>query len=201
VWSTTFAPVKQDNQRAFALWTRLLNEDVRIAATSGRDWHRQEETEDPLSVTYLGLKEEGASIQEAAVNALREGRVAVTIGPLVTMEVRSETNGASYGLGDAVPVGHPDDSERYTAHVHVSFSVREGLWQLPDQSFRLIVNSSEGCLADLHIGAEDKHYEIGLGPSKKRPVWIRAELWGIVRGVRALIAFTNAIYFDREEAL
>jgi len=198
VWSTTFAPVKQDNQRALALWTRLLNEGVRIAATSGRDWHRQVATEDPLSVTYLGLKEEEASIQEAAVNALREGLVAVTIGPLVTMEVRSEASGVAYGLGAAVPAGGPDEKERYTAHVHVSFSVREGLWQLPDQSYKLVINSSEGCLAEIHIGAEDKLYEIGLEPSKKHPVWIRAELWGIVRGVRALIAFTNAIYFDRE---
>jgi len=198
VWSTTFAPVKQDNQRAFALWTSLLNEGVRIAATSGRDWHRQEETEDPLSVTYLGLKEGDASIQEATVNALREGRVAVTIGPLVTMEVRSEASGAAYGLGAAIPTGRPDDKEHYTARVHVSFSVREGLWQLPDQSYKLVINSNEGCLAEMRIGAEDKHYEIGLGPSEKQSVWIRAELWGIVRGVRALIAFTNAIYFDQE---
>ncbi|MFD0710477.1 CehA/McbA family metallohydrolase [Paenibacillus sp. GCM10027626] len=199
VWSTTFAPVKQDNQRAFALWTKLLNEGVRIAATSGRDWHRHEETEDPLSVTYLGLREEeSASIQESAVNALKEGRVAVTIGPLVTMEVCSEAGEAAYGLGAAVPAGHPDKKECYTSRVRVSFSVREGMWQLPAQSYRLVVNGSEGGLAEMSIGAEDNHYEIGLGSSEKRPVWIRAELWGNVRGVHALIAFTNAIYFDRE---
>ncbi|MFF2480232.1 CehA/McbA family metallohydrolase [Paenibacillus sp. NPDC058071] len=198
VWSTTFAPVKLDNQRAFALWTRLLNEGVRIAATSGRDWHRQEETKDPLSVTYLGLKEEKHSLQEAAVNALREGRVAVTIGPLVTMEVHGKENGAVYELGSAVPVGLPEDKESYAIHVHFSFSVRQGIWQLPDQRYRLVVNSSEGILSEMRIEAEDKHYEIGLDLDEKRPAWIRAELWGTVSGVRALVAFTNAIYFDKE---
>jgi len=198
VWSTTFAPVKQDNKRAFALWTSLLNEGVRIAATSGRDWHRQEVTEDPLSVTYLGLKEEDTSVQEAVANAIRDGRVAVTIGPLMTMEVHGEASGAAYELGAVVPSDDSNDIERYAAHVNVSFSVREGIWQLPEQSYRLVVNSSEGELAEMRIGAEDKHYEIKLDLNQKRPVWIRAELWGTVRSVRALIAFTNAIYFDQE---
>jgi len=201
VWSTTFAPVKQDNKRAFALWTSLLNEGVQIAATSGRDWHRQEETEDPLSVTYLGLKDENISVQEAVTSALKEGRVAVTIGPLMTMEVRGEESGTVYELGAVVPADSPGDrEERYAVHVHLSFSVREGIWQLPDQSYRLVINSSEGSLAELRIGAEDKLYEIGLEQNEKLPIWIRAELWGTVRGVRALIAFTNAIYFNQEGA-
>ncbi|MBW7461520.1 CehA/McbA family metallohydrolase, partial [Paenibacillus sepulcri] len=89
VWSGTFAPIKTDNSRAFSLWTDKLNEGYRLAATSGRDWHEQSETDEPVSVTYLGLEDEAGQVSEEAVKALRQGRVSVTIGPLVTLELEA----------------------------------------------------------------------------------------------------------------
>ncbi|MEW4369347.1 CehA/McbA family metallohydrolase [Paenibacillus kandeliae] len=56
VWSTLMPFVKQDSQRAFALWTSLLNEGHRLAATSGRDWHRTLPEDAPAAITYIGLE-------------------------------------------------------------------------------------------------------------------------------------------------
>ncbi|WP_322904081.1 CehA/McbA family metallohydrolase [Paenibacillus campi] len=55
VWSTLMPFMKQDSQRAFALWTALLNEGHRLAATSGRDWHRTLPDDAPAAITYIGL--------------------------------------------------------------------------------------------------------------------------------------------------
>lgn len=55
VWSTLMPFMKQDSQRAFALWTDLLNEGHRLAATSGRDWHRTLPDDAPAAITYIGL--------------------------------------------------------------------------------------------------------------------------------------------------
>ncbi len=56
VWSTLMPFMKQDSQRAFALWTSLLDEGHRLAATSGRDWHRTLPDDAPAAITYIGLE-------------------------------------------------------------------------------------------------------------------------------------------------
>ncbi|MBB6733048.1 CehA/McbA family metallohydrolase [Cohnella zeiphila] len=194
VWSKTFAPIQADNHRAFGLWTELLNAGVRIAATSGRDWHEQTETDDPLSVTYLGLEErsdEPLTVAAAAMAALGAGRASVTIGPLLTMEVRSEA-GRAYGIGEAVPAG----ANGFEARAQILFSVRQGLWELEPQPFRLLITGSAGTIAERTIEPADGDYALPFPPDASRPLWIRAELWGVVRGASVRIAFTNAIYFD-----
>lgn len=192
VWSGTFAPIKADNRRAFAFWTERLNEGVRIAATSGRDWHEQVATEEPVSVTYLGLEDETAPIGQEAVRSLKHGRAAVTIGPLMTMKV--ESNGSTYGIGDVIPAGR---SGRLQAHVAIDSSVRAGKWELPSGQCKLILTGNTGTLAQ-HVperlnGSVDV-YSLDVADRDLR--WFRAELWGDVRGVRTMIAFTNAIYLD-----
>ncbi|MBB6633315.1 CehA/McbA family metallohydrolase [Cohnella thailandensis] len=199
VWSTTFAAIKEDNRRAFELWTSRLNAGDRIAATSGRDWHEQKETDDPLSVTYLGLADESAPLQEEALRALREGRVAVTIGPLLTLTVVEEgDNGAVYALGSEVPLASGAGARQpLKACADLRASVREGLWELHPQSGRLVLTSNKGDLLELsvHLAEGDSRHSFPF--DREGLLWIRAELWGVVRGVHARIAFTNAIYFER----
>ncbi|TFE26300.1 CehA/McbA family metallohydrolase [Cohnella luojiensis] len=199
VWSGTFPSIKTDNLRAFSLWTDRLNEGCRIAATSGRDWHAQVATEEPVSVTYLGLRadkpNEMKQIAQDAVHALRHGSAVVTIGPLVTMEVESASS--RFGIGDSVPAPGSDHNERfggYWGHVKTVFSNRQGLWELPEQKFALKIIGNAGMVAERSVGAEDEVYRMNIPEGGL--LWVRAELWGTVHGARALIAFTNAIYFN-----
>lgn len=192
VWSGTFPSIKTDNARAFRLWTGKLNEGFRIAAASGRDWHAQERTEEPVSVTYLNMDASEGSITERAVRALAAGRASLTIGPLVTIEVESGSD--VFGIGDAVPSANRA-AGRCKIGVIVDFAVRPGLWSFPEQNYTLQVTGNTGVIAESAVN-EDRP-EFSANVSCEELIWIRAELWGTVRGVRALIAFTNAVYFNR----
>ncbi|QHW31153.1 CehA/McbA family metallohydrolase [Paenibacillus rhizovicinus] len=192
VWSGTFPSIKTDNARAFRLWTERLNEGFRIAATSGRDWHVQEQTETPLSVTYLLLDEAEGSVTEQAVRALAAGRASVTMGPLVTVELRSAS--AAYGIGDCVP--EQDRTERYEAVVNIDFHVRAGLWEYPEAGYTLVLMSNSGSIGEQQASLAQSDYRFAIPGDAWR--WVRAELKGTVRGVRTMIAFTNAIYASAE---
>ncbi|MFC0334973.1 CehA/McbA family metallohydrolase [Paenibacillus sepulcri] len=192
VWSGTFAPIKTDNSRAFSLWTDKLNEGYRLAATSGRDWHEQSETDEPVSVTYLGLEDEAGQVSEEAVKALRQGRVSVTIGPLVTLELEATEGGPAYGLGSIVPADEASTSARIT----IDFAVRSGLWDLPNPDYRILLTSNNGVLEERPLEASDGTQDLHFAVPREGLLWIRAELRGIVRGVRTMVAFTNAIYFE-----
>ena len=192
VWSGTFAPIKADNRRAFAFWTDRLNEGVRMAATSGRDWHEQKTTDEPISVTYLGLQDETAPVEQEAVRALKAGRASVTIGPLLTME--AEHGGAVYGIGDAIPAGAGGE---LAVSVAVDSSVRAGKWDTGIRDLRLVLTGNNGTAAERRLeglagSVEKAAFSIPAGGLR----WFRAELWGDIRGVRAMIAFTNAIYVE-----
>lgn len=188
VWSGTFPSVKTDNARAFRLWTEKLNEGYRIAATSGRDWHAQERTDDPVSVTYLLLDESEDGVTERAVRALAAGKAAVTMGPLVTLEWRTES--AAYVIGDHVPKRELGDGNE--AVVTIDFQARAGIWDFPDAGYSLTLVSNRGVIGERHASPNLAEYRFGL--QGEDLTWIRAELRGTVRGVRAMIAFTNAIY-------
>ncbi|MBP1964153.1 CehA/McbA family metallohydrolase [Paenibacillus aceris] len=191
VWSGTFPSIKTDNERAYRLWTDKLNEGYKIAATSGRDWHAQEHTDEPVSVTYLDIDDGEETLTQRAVRALSEGKVSVTLGPLVSFSLRSEA--AVYGIGDCIPVH--DQSHSYKAHISIDYHVRKGLWNFPKPQYTLILIGNSGVLSE-QIVIEDQPNIVIEIPGDEL-LWIRAELRAIVRGVRTLVAFTNAIYADR----
>jgi hypothetical protein len=192
VWSGTFAPIKADNRRAFAFWTDRLNEGVRIAATSGRDWHEQTVTEEPVSVTYLGLEDEEAPVEREAVRALKAGRAVVTIGPLVTMV--AESGGREYGIGDAVPAPRGGGLR---VRAEIDSTVRAGKWQLPAGECKLVITGNTGTVAEKALNGLNGAVDVCSFTVPDRDLrWLRAELWGEVRGVRTMLAFTNAIYLE-----
>ncbi|WP_226002223.1 CehA/McbA family metallohydrolase [Paenibacillus sp. BJ-4] len=105
VWSTLMPSIKRDSQRAFAMWTDLLNQGYRITAVSGRDWHVSKPDDALPAVTYLGVREE-AGEQETlairAVEAIRNGSVSVTMGPLLTMQAQVKGDDRRYSIGEYV---------------------------------------------------------------------------------------------------
>ncbi|MCK6073333.1 CehA/McbA family metallohydrolase [Paenibacillus silvae] len=186
VWSGTFPSILRSNHRAFELWTQKLNEGYRITATSGRDWHTQEPTDDPISVTYLGIEEidetrqsespleghsgmntyaEGeawiGSVDEKdLINSLRKGRAAVTMGPLLTLTISSDE--ITYSLGAVIPAqqsrSQPIDA-KLLAHVAVDFTVRAGKWSMPEQTLTLKLCSNLG---------EEQQVKIEWHPNQQR---------------------------------
>ncbi|MNO25129.1 hypothetical protein D3C76_149610 [compost metagenome] len=200
VWSGTFASIRTNNRRAFALWTDKLNEGFRISATSGRDWHAQMKTEEPLSVTYLGIPDGEQPTEELLVNSLREGRATVTVGPLLSLAIFAD--GHKFELGSVVSLPlQAEDQRELQASVTIDFTVRSGLWFLSDQTIKLILCSDQGQEMDIEVtwsknNANEPVCLSGLPLSPGPRKWLRAELWGIVQGAHAIIAFTNPVYFD-----
>jgi len=190
VWSETFPSVRPQNARAFRFWSERLNEGFRIAATSGRDWHRQEKTEVPVSVTYLGI--DGASpgnMAEKAVRAIAAGRASVTMRPLLLCGV--ECYGRTYSIGDEVPAGPP--AERVTVRITVDESVRRGLWALSGDGLKVKITGNEGTLAE--IALDDGRRSVAVEVSRGRLRWLRAELAGTIQGMRTMIAFYQSGVF------
>lgn len=192
VWSGAFPSIKTDNARAFRLWTERLNEGYRIAATSGRDWHTQEPTSDPLPVTYLLLDAAEGDATGQAARALAAGRASVTMGPLVTLALRAAET--VYGIGDLVP--KEELRPRYEAVAAIDFEVRAGLWDFPDAAYSLVLMSNLGVIGERKANPDTGEYRFEIPGDGLR--WVRAELKGTVRGMRTTIAFTNAIYTERE---
>ncbi len=145
-----------------------------------------------------------------------------------------ESGGRSYGLGAVIPAVYSEESSRLVrrtdeagseefdavrdsgpigVHLTLDFSVRSGLWSLPEQTLRLKLCSNRGEEQTLEVrtpegwteamsGAEAyglSPLEFGVElPADRR--WLRAELWGTVRGAYVRIAFTNVIYFDAADS-
>jgi hypothetical protein len=191
VWSGLFPAVKRINQRAYKFWTERLNDGYRITAVSGRDWHKPDSSEEPFAVTYLGVNDATVDIEKAAIDAIRGGRVSVTMGPLLLCHVFEKTTGATYGIGETAIL---DPEQEIAVRVNVDFCTRQDLWTIPSQSLtvRVISNLGERAVIKLEEGCTE--VESYLQPDGLN--WIRAELYGRVHEVHTLIAFTNPIYID-----
>jgi hypothetical protein len=191
VWSGLFPSIRRNNARAFEMWTDLLNKGYRIAATCGRDWHVSDPVTEPISVTYLGIREGNQDLVSAALNALKRGVVAISMGPLPLMSVRS-FGGRMAELGDVVEWMMSEPAP--VIQVAVDFSAREGLWNLPEQLLKMRLMSNKGELATLELSSEQPHAEYKLNAAGIS--WVRAELFGTFCGTHTRIGFTNAIYFE-----
>lgn len=191
VWSGLFPSIRRNNARAFGLWTDLLNQGFRIAATSGRDWHVSDPVSEPISATYLGLRDcvvASSGIVAAALDALKRGAVAVSMGPLPQLRVGPAGIEAA-DIGDSAPI-KPGVPMEVT--VGVDFTARAGHWELPDHPLEMKLVSNKGELALLKLTRDQSQLTTELDLTGVQ--WIRAEMSGIFCNASTLIGFTNAIY-------
>ncbi|NOU97283.1 PHP domain-containing protein [Paenibacillus sp. LMG 31456] len=224
VWSGLFPSIQRNNARAFAMWTELLNRGHRIAATSGRDWHVSDPVTEPISATFLGIrdgvdesngehkaedlsegssygKSEGAgaesrvhahSLVSGALDALRRGNVAVSMGPLPQLSVLG-SDGKWAGIGDTIELSQVKGMQlKVTASI--DFTAREGHWEQPDQVLQLKLVSNLGELAAVELTQGQPKADLMLDVNGVH--WLRAELYGAFCNARTMIGFTNAIYFN-----
>ncbi|MFM9279868.1 CehA/McbA family metallohydrolase [Paenibacillus jiagnxiensis] len=200
VWSTLMPSVKRDSQRAFALWTDLLNQGYRITATSGRDWHGSK-PDDPLpAVTYIGVDEtDDVPLHVQFVEALRQGRAAVTMGPLLTLSVKMAGGEREYAIGERVQLDDEPDQMAMEFTVNVDMDVRREFYELQGDRLRLVLRSGQGVCGELQIPAETAVYSFTV-QAEAALQWVRAELFGCLGNAVTLVAFTNPVYIHAPAA-
>lgn len=186
VWSGTFPAVRTSNQRAFALWTDVLNRGYRVAATCGRDWHDSDPgavEPEPVAVTYAG--------NDNPANAIAQGAVAVTMGPLLTMTAAA-AEGTVAGIGGVLPLA--EQSRSIEVSIRLDYERRASKWTLPEQTLevRLVGNTGVFRTVAMPFGASDAMVSIDTDGL----TWMRAELHGVMNECYTMIAFTNAIYCE-----
>ncbi|NRF94522.1 CehA/McbA family metallohydrolase [Paenibacillus frigoriresistens] len=193
VWSGLFPSIRRSNSRALAMWTDLLNQGHRIAATSGRDWHVSDPVTEPISATYLGIRDtviSSSGLAMAALDALKRGAVAVSMGPLPQLSVRTE-GCEKANIGDMVKL-IPDQLTEIT--VGVDFSARTGYWELPDHALDMKLVSNKGQLESIKLTRDLP--KVCRARDLTGVQWLRAEMHGVFCNVSTMIGFTNAIYFS-----
>lgn len=193
VWSQLFPPEKESNQRALALWTDLLNKGYRITGTYGLDWHAPYPEDAITAVTYLQVDRDKDSCYEEQVKvAIKNGRVVVTMGPLLLFFVKNNMTSQEWGIGDTVPL-----SSHEKLDVNISLDEHRGQdkWQQRNRPSYVALQSNLGLLTKQAIGIGEKHMNCTLNTQGLK--WVRAELFGYMHDdVETMIGFTNPIYFS-----
>ncbi|MDR9856265.1 CehA/McbA family metallohydrolase [Paenibacillus sp. VCA1] len=193
VWHETLPPMRNHNAPAFDMWTRLLNEGYRISGTAGRDWHRSSDEDDPPAFTFLGLvREAGLPGTEDVVDAIRSGRICVSMGPL--LELQMTCGEGSYGIGDVVDAENAGADASCELTVRVTPAAHTGRRLGTDEQGRVIIvetNAGEMLRLPVKEGADEIRCSFGAKGLK----WMRIRLSGMLNGALATIAFTNPVYF------
>jgi len=192
VWSEPFPSIEAKNIRAFRLWTDLLNQGYRLTAVSGRDWHGGDCGSDPVSVTYLGIEEDAEDMEKAVKEAIAGGRASLTMGPLLLMQAELEKDSSLYALGDIVYIKCRNQKAKVT--VNIDYSVRKDKWSLDDADMSIALFGNVGKLCEGKISRERS--EISFEVPLENLKWVRAELYGRMKNIDTMIAFTNPIYFE-----
>ena len=180
VWSGECPPDAKDSAPSLALWQRSLDAGARTAAVYGRDWHRREAIA-PVAVTLMGV--EGEITVPKALEALKRGRTAVTMGPAPILTV--EQNGARFVPGDELePVAA-------VARLVIDPGYRREIWQtyrLALHEVRLIGRGAQ-VLARQTWRPEGNSFLIQPAEGT-----LRAEVWGEMGAKPCLIALTSALF-------
>ncbi|MCQ2500577.1 MAG: CehA/McbA family metallohydrolase, partial [Lachnospiraceae bacterium] len=189
VWSRNDAPLKIQTKGAFAMWDKLLDQGFHITGTSGRDYHRQDDKS--YAHTFVGCP--GKLTEEQVFQALRQGRVSVALGPLLTVEGFAE--GLVAECGDTVPAGDLNVKWNVTCDkLRNDFNVD----QIIPKQVRLIQNGEVIESVDIPEwdGDPEKVLE-GAFSIEIKPGWMRAELWGEYFGhADVRIGFANPFFVE-----
>lgn len=114
VWNSNSPQSKLESKKAYQLWVKKLLEGYRISASSGRDWHSNDDPSENMGVTYLELKD--SELTEANFKeALKKGNFYITLGPRVEF-LLSNPDGEFY-MGDTISLNRTSD-------LNVSFHIK-----------------------------------------------------------------------------
>lgn len=180
VWSGENPPLLESNALSYQAWVDMLDEGFCPAAVYGRDWHVPTPAA-PVAATYIGL--DGPLTPGSALSALRQGRTAVTMGPMPLLRVWQ--HGVCYGPGDTLYPGYAKVDALLLCHL------RSEVWKPYGLIVRQVrLKGAHGnTLAEQPMAATGNHFEVNLPAG---PLWV--EFWGEMNGKQCLLAFTNALH-------
>lgn len=195
VWHELMPPYKNHNAPAFQQWTELLNEGYRITGTAGRDWHHSEQVDGWSAFTYIGLaKDTDRYSSESVVEAIRQGRSIVSMGPM--LHVEAMVDGVTYGIGDEI-MTTSEAATQVEMHIQVEPSVAPGRAGDHMQATKIIVESNAGELAVLPW--TEQHRSVKQRISAEGVRWLRVKAMGVLAGGYTTLAFTNPIYLSGKQ--
>lgn len=173
VWHEDIGTTRSENERALCFWTELLDKGYHLAASYGRDWHRQEKS-GIYGCTYLGLDDVSA---QGALSALKGGRTVISTGALLYFTAKKDD--LVFNIGDTVNEGE----------YSISFftELERGIRNAEYKEIRIISNGNSTVLT---VSPDEKSAVLRL----KSEHWYRAELWGFVGGESRPLAITSPLY-------
>lgn len=108
IWNSNGPQEKLESQAAFDFWLSKLNQGYQIAASTGRDWHRPDDDQDNMGVTYLEL--DGPHLtRDNFKSSLAKGAFYISLGPEVHFQITNQ--GQSFHMGDRVSLEAVQGSE------------------------------------------------------------------------------------------
>ena len=171
---------KRENERALELWTSLLDKGYKIAATYGRDWHR-EETSGHYGCTYVDVDDISA---KSVMRAIRLGKTVISHGAKFIFRVHR--HGVTSGIGDTVKKGNYTFSFFTDLHSRVKDA---GMEDIVYKEIKIVTNGGK-CVLETRY--DERHVRLRLDSG----CWYRAELWGTVDGEKKPLAITSPIYCE-----
>ncbi|MCY6354442.1 CehA/McbA family metallohydrolase [Clostridium sp. ZS2-4] len=188
VWSGMFPSIKQQNIRAFKLWTELLNKGFRISAVSGRDWHKSTPEDKYIAATYIGIDSEKGHKDNSIFEAIKKGCLSVSLGQVLTIDVLSGEK--AWTIGDKISKFQLNNNLKVSINImESSINVKHNI---DKETLRVNINSNIGNIAMPNYDEEEVDITENIDSIK----WIRGELYGVIDGEEVMVCFTNPIYFS-----
>lgn len=181
IWHEDMSALKSENEKALALWTSLLDKGYKIAASYGRDWHRNEKG-GHYGCTYIDI--DGEVNQKHAIRAIRLGKTVVSTGAKFFFRIHRYGN--TYSIGDTVRRG------TYTFSFFTDLHSREKNAGEELIRYKTIKILSNGGKTVLETRFDERHVRLKL----EKNHWYRAELWGTVDGESKPLAITSPVYCE-----
>lgn len=188
-WSEPDPHLESRNARAIALWEGILDGGGRMAATAGRDYHGGP-PRGLEAATFLGAEPGRADLASSAVEALRRGRVSVSIGPRLDLELAGAGGGPAFVPGDEVPAG----GRPLRARASVDLASRRERWAADVAPLRAAFRWKGGSVEAELRPEGDGELVAAIELPASASTWLRAELVGEARGVETVVAFTSPLY-------
>lgn len=181
VWHEDLNKISSENVKSVELWTSLLDKGYKLAATYGRDWHR-DTASGHFGCTYVDI--DGEVNEASALRGIRMGKTVVSTGAKFFFRVHRHGN--TFAIGDTVKKG------TYTLSFYTDLHSRQkdaGEESIVYKTIKIISNQGRTVLETRY---DERHTRLKL----ERGCWYRAELWGTVDGESHPLAITSPIYCE-----
>lgn len=171
VWNGDNPASSLSNADAFEKWTQLLNAEVEIPATCGRDWHHTK-TDQAIASLYV-LADKDAK-QKDILEAIQLGRSYITLSSKFQLKINDQ-----WTFGDKIAV---KENNRLDVRFQLDDSGAEKT---------VLLRSNIGSLLE----TKDNSFSYTIDKAIQQELhWLRVEVYD---GSNALHAFSNPIYFSK----